>query len=134
MTLTPEERANLCNAAQEAAKSAYAKYSNFRVGAAVLAGDQIYIGVNVENASYGLTICAERVALCSAIAQGERAFRAIAVACIDADPNLGLRSLVPCGNCRQVIAELAETAEIIICGSDKSFALSDLLPLHFKLD
>lgn len=133
MKLTAEERSLLCEAASNAAKSAYAKYSGFRVGAAVLSGEKTYIGVNVENASYGSTICAERVALTSAVAQGEREFRAIAVACIDAEENLGLQSMMPCGICRQVIAELAENAEIIICGADKVFTLSDVLPMPFKL-
>ena len=85
--------------ALEARQSAYAPYSQYRVGAAVIAADgAIVVGCNVENASYGATICAERVALTSAIAQGKRQFLALAVA-------TGNGSF-PCGLCRQVMAEL----------------------------
>ncbi|MGK7876849.1 MAG: cytidine deaminase [Xenococcaceae cyanobacterium] len=134
MKLTLEEKQNLCHAARQAAKSAYAPYSRFRVGSAILGKKGVYIGTNVENASYGLSLCAERSALATAISQGEREFRAIAVACIDAEKEQEIQSRVPCGACRQWIAELAETAEIIICGANnQSFCLEELMPMSFQL-
>ena len=86
--------------AREAATRAYAPYSQFRVGAAVEdASGNVYVGCNVENASYGLTVCAERIAIFAALAAGaQRPFAAIAVACLDGECS-------PCGACRQVISE-----------------------------
>ncbi|MGH2414502.1 MAG: cytidine deaminase, partial [Microcystaceae cyanobacterium] len=133
LTLTLEEKQNLCQKAQQVAQLAYAPYSKFRVGAAILGWKNIYVGTNVENASYGLSLCAERSALATAIAQGERNFRAIAIACIDAKNEQDIQRMVPCGACRQWIAELATTAEIIICGANHSFCLEDLLPMSFQL-
>jgi cytidine deaminase len=133
MKLTPESRQKLCQAAIDAAKLAYAPYSKFRVGAAVLCQEKIYIGTNVENASYGLSLCAERSAIAAAITGGEREIQAIAVACIDAANSQDMRSLVPCGACRQWLAELTPTAAIIICGAERTFFLEDLLPLSFRL-
>jgi cytidine deaminase len=89
----------LIEAALRARESAYAPYSRFRVGAAVLAEEQIFTGCNVENASFGLTICAERAAVFAAVAAGAREIRALAVA----TENGG----TPCGACRQVLAEFA---------------------------
>jgi cytidine deaminase len=131
--LSTQEKEKLCQAARDVAKLASAPYSQFRVGAAILGEKGIYVGTNVENASYGLALCAERSAFASAIAQGERKFQAIAIACIDSPNPNDLQSMMPCGACRQWIAELAETAEIIICGSDHIFSLEDLLPLSFRL-
>jgi cytidine deaminase len=132
--LSSQEREKLCQAAREVARLAYAPYSKFRVGAAILGENGIYVGTNVENASYGLTLCAERSAFASAIARGERKFQAIAIACIDAPNPEEIESITPCGACRQWIAELAATAEIIICGCDRSFGIEDLLPLSFRLE
>ncbi len=87
--------------ARAAAERAYAPYSSFRVGAALLCADgAVVTGCNVENRSYGLTICAERSALGRAIAEGRRSFVALAVFCADAD-----YAVSPCGACRQVISE-----------------------------
>ncbi|MBR4159777.1 MAG: cytidine deaminase [Spirochaetia bacterium] len=105
----------LISSASEAALKAYAPYSNFRVGAAVLADDgNIYTGVNVENRSYGLTICAERNAIFHGVAMGMKSIKAVAIFSPDSeDP------LPPCGACRQVITEFsAPDAVVICCGSN----------------
>ena len=128
--LTGGEREELLRAASEVAGKAYAPYSNFRVGTAVLGERATYTGVNVENASYGLAICAERAALAAAIAAGEKKIRGIAIACVDAsaDSSAGL----PCGACRQWILELAPRAEILILGKNRSFRIEELLPRPFQ--
>ena len=97
----------------EAAKNAYAPYSHFRVGAALLLDDgYVVTGVNVENRSYGLTNCAERTAIFSAVAMGKKNFTAIAIATPDADYPVG-----PCGACRQVISEFMKPEAPVIFGS-----------------
>nr|WP_298681187.1 cytidine deaminase [uncultured Treponema sp.] len=99
--------------AMEAAKNAYAPYSHFRVGAALLLDDGCVVtGVNVENRSYGLTNCAERTAVFSAVAMGKKNFTAIAIATPDADYPVG-----PCGACRQVISEFMKPEAPVIFGS-----------------
>ncbi|SFM19002.1 cytidine deaminase [Desulfomicrobium norvegicum] len=121
--------------AASAAEQAYAPYSGFRVGAAVLCGrGAIYRGANIENASLGLCTCAERVALASAYAAGERDIIAIAVACVDAPQDAPLEQRMPCGACRQWIRELAPHAAIIIPGAERSFSIRELMPLAFSLD
>jgi len=132
-TLDRRERETLIGDARTAAANAYAPYSNFRVGAAVLGRRARYVGTNVENTSYGLTLCAERSALAAAVAAGDRDIRGIAVACIDALPKNGLWERVPCGACRQWILELAPRAEILIAGERQSFRITDLLPKPFRL-
>ena len=103
------QQKKLVRAARRARTRAYAPFSRFRVGAAVeTRRGRIYAGCNVESATYGLTLCAERVALFSAVAAGERAFRRIAVV---ADTN---RLTPPCGACRQIIWELCGDAEVIL--------------------
>ena len=104
---------NLFEQAMEAAKNAYAPYSHFRVGAALLLDDgSVVTGVNVENRSYGLTNCAERTAVFSAVAMGKKNFTAIAIATPDADYPVG-----PCGACRQVISEFMKPEAPVIFGS-----------------
>ena len=126
----------LCNRACEVAENAYAPYSGFRVGAAVMTDRGVFSGTNVENASYGLGFCAERAALAAAVTAGAKRIKAIAVACIDAT-GPPMESRMPCGSCRQWIAELAPAAKIFICdvgnGVDKEFALEELLPHWFRL-
>ncbi|MCC7369700.1 MAG: cytidine deaminase [Chloroflexi bacterium] len=119
--------------ARAAAERAYVPYSKFRVGAAVTVGSQTFQGCNVENASYGLTVCAERVALFTAVAAGYPRVERLAVSCVDASPDLGPDGRMPCGACRQVMAELMGTdAEVIVDGAG-TFRVSDLLPRAFTL-
>ena len=126
-------RCSLVKAAREAAAMAYCPYSRFRVGAAVECEDGgIVYGCNVENASYGLTICAERNALFAAIAMGSVPV-AIAVSCPDAPPDSPPSSRMPCGACRQVMAEfLPDDAPVYIDGVG-TMALGDLIPAAFRL-
>jgi cytidine deaminase len=116
-------------AARAAVRQAYAPYSKFRVGAAVLAGSgKIYRGCNVENASYGLCNCAERTAIFNAVAAGERTVRAVVVYTPTAQPT------APCGACRQVINEFGPAATVIsVCESTARLetSLAALLPAAF---
>ena len=126
--LTDELRQKLIETALVARQWAYAPYSNYKVGAAVLtASGKIYDGVNVESAAYPTSMCAERVAIFKAVSEGERQFVAIAVA----TKNGG----APCGGCRQVIAEFGlDTLVIITDGVGKvvqEVSISDLLPGAF---
>jgi cytidine deaminase len=117
--------------AREAAQRAYAPYSRFRVGAALEdANGELYVGCNVENASYGLTICAERNAIFAAIgASATRPFRTLAVACIDASAG----GCSPCGACRQVIAEHFLADALISVDGLGAFTARQLLPHAFRL-
>jgi cytidine deaminase len=104
------------------------------VGAAVLGAHTIHSGTNVENASYGLALCAERSALAAAIAASDLPVRALAVACIDALQNTSSGALMPCGACRQWLAELAPDAIVLISGTPRDYTVSELLPLPFVLE
>jgi cytidine deaminase len=119
--------------AASVAVHAYAPYSGFRVGAAVLGERGKYLGTNVENACGGLGICAERTAISAAIAAGERRILAVAVACIDAMPGHGIDERLPCGGCRQWLAELAPDAKIVVLGSETIYTVEELLPNPFRL-
>lgn len=122
----------LLAAAREAAQFASAPYSHFPVGAALEADDgRIYRGCNIESASYGLTVCAERVAIFSAIASGARPLR-LAVTCLKGDPS-DPTSLTPCGACRQVMLDqMGPDAEILVDGIGR-FTVAKLLPEGFRL-
>jgi len=111
-------------AAWHARESAYAPYSHFAVGAALLTADgRVFTGCNVENLSYGLTQCAERTAICSAVAAGEREFAALAVVADTAVP------ISPCGACRQVMAEFGVRRVILANRAERmEFTLEELLP------
>jgi cytidine deaminase len=123
------EHDTLVTAARVARDNAYAPFSNFRVGAAVRAkSGRIFSGCNVENAVYGLTLCAERVAIFKAISEGERGFDAIAVV---ADTET---LTPPCGACRQVLWELCGDAEVVLAnlqGKTERYRMSALLPKPF---
>jgi cytidine deaminase len=111
-------------------EKAYAPYSRFTVGAALLGkSGRVYTGCNVENASYGLSVCAERVALYKAVSEGEREFEAIAV--------VTEKGVSPCGACRQVLSEFGEGIRIIVAdvyGNYRIFTLKELLPSAFKAE
>ena len=126
-------REELLVIAREAALRAHCPYSHFRVGAAVVAGGKIYVGVNVEISSYGLTLCAERSALAAAISDAARPVTQVAVACIDAPLEASLGERTPCGACRQWLADLAPDAVIYIDGVQRDFSVADLLPHAFGL-
>jgi len=127
-------RRQLFELARRAARMAYCPYSHFHVGAALLGDDGFFVtGANVENASYGLTLCAERVAIAAAVAAGMRRLRALAVACVDSLPDAPQTTRMPCGACRQVIAEFATPqTEIFIDGVGQR-TLEELLPGAFTL-
>ena len=118
---------DLVKRAIEARLRAYVPYSRFPVGAALLTrSGKIYTGCNVENASYGLTVCAERIAIWKAVSEGETEFEALAVA-----TNIGGS---PCGACRQVMAEFAPDMPVLIAdlkGQTTELSVGDLLPLAF---
>jgi cytidine deaminase len=120
----------LLASAREVRANAYAPYSNFQVGAALLAEDgRVFTGVNVENASYGLTTCAERTAVVRAIAEGARAFRAVAVVGPEDDV-----ACPPCGSCRQILHEVGAEMVVVTAGADGAplqTALAELLPGAF---
>jgi cytidine deaminase len=123
----------LVYAARDAARHAYVPYSDFRVGAAVLCSDGTVVpGCNVENASYGLSNCAERTAMFTAIATGRRDFVALAVSCIDGDPT-SPATLMPCGACRQVIVELLPLDAPIAIDQVGIATVESLLPDAFRL-
>jgi len=122
----------LLSAARAAALSAHCPYSRFRVGAAVRASGRVFTGGNIENASYGLTVCAERCAIFRAVGEGVRAIDAVAVSCIDAVGGPpGAR--MPCGACRQVLAEFMGPEGTVIVDGVGVFRLSELLPTPFAL-
>jgi len=129
MSLTREQRDRLVAAARAVRENAYAPASKFLVGASLLTSDdRVFVGCNVENASYGLTICAERAAICAAIAQGARKVLAVAVATDLDEPAR------PCGACRQVLAEFGADMQVLLVGRGAEvvvMTLAQLLPEPF---
>jgi cytidine deaminase len=119
----------LAEKAIEAKNYSLPKYSNFHVGAALLAeNEKIFLGGNIETSSYSLAICAERTALFKAISEGERKFKAIAIASDDPD------YCPPCGSCRQVMNDLCGDIDVVLVNQKKELKilkLSDLLPFPF---
>ena len=129
MTLSKEKKNDLVRIANEVRKWAYVPYSNYPVGAALLTtSGRVYDGVNVENAAYPVTICAERTAIFKAVSQGEKDFSAIAVV----TRNGGM----PCGSCRQVMAEFSPDMDVIVADEtgeiQSEMKLSNLLPGAFR--
>jgi cytidine deaminase len=125
--MTNAQRKQLIETALAARKNAYAPYSDFRVGAATLtASGQIYGGCNIENASYGLTICAERVSIVAAVAAGERELIALAVA----TPG----GASPCGACRQFAAEFRHDLLLLIVDADNPDKIRETNLLHLLPD
>lgn len=125
----------LCRLAVEAREKAYAPYSGFRVGAALLAkSGKVYLGSNIENAAYTPTVCAERTAFFKAVSEGETEFFAIAVAGGNGDKVGG--AFPPCGVCRQVMAEFCDGDFKILTvtgdGMFEEYTLTELLPLAFS--
>lgn len=121
----------LIKISKKAAEKAYAPYSNFKVGAALLCKDgTVYTGCNIENASYGACNCAERTAIFKAVSEGQKDFEAIAIT-----SSTGFFTY-PCGICRQVMSEFSSNIKVILCEDDKepiSITLEKLLPYSFKL-
>ena len=131
MTIDPEAEDSLVAAAQRVRDNAYAPYSGFAVGAALLTADgRVFTGCNVENASYGLTVCAERHAVAAAVAAGARDFRALALVTPSSPP------ASPCGACRQVLAEFGQLTLVLANpdGERHRTTLSELLPRAFRGD
>jgi cytidine deaminase len=122
------EEKDLVAAAREVREHAHAPYSGFRVGAAVLAASgRVYVGCNVENASFGATVCAERNAIGAAVAAGEREISAVAVFTEADTPTM------PCGLCRQVILEFGPRARVVAAtpGAERRTTMAELLPEPF---
>ncbi|MBR4465794.1 cytidine deaminase [bacterium] len=132
--MDPKTAQELVNQAIEAREKAYAPYSKFKVGAAILTKNgTVFLGCNIENASYGATICAERSAVCNMIANGGADPIVIAI-CYNEE-----EFAVPCGICRQVLSEFSPKGDLVILmaktdGSYQETALSALLPSSFKLN
>ena len=129
MKQNKEKYFQLLQIAKDFSKNSYSPYSKFKVGAAVLCeDDKVFGGTNIENASYGLSMCAERVALFSAIANGAQKIKAIAI-------YTSKGNTTPCGACRQVIAEFSNNADIIYNTKDNTVKIekiSSLLPKSFN--
>jgi cytidine deaminase len=131
MKLDQEQKVDLVRIANQVRKWAYAPYSKYLVGAAVLTDSgRVYDGVNIENAAYPVTVCAERVAIFKAVSNGEKEFQAIAVV----TKNGGM----PCGSCRQVMAEFSPEMLVIIADENEIIKtekkVNDLLPGAFRAD
>jgi cytidine deaminase len=128
MTTADFDREELISAAQAARARAYAPYSGYEVGAALLGkSGQVYTGCNVENAVYPLCTCAERAAIVKAVSEGERAFAALAVA----TENGG----APCGSCRQILREFGKETVVLIAdasGAYRETSVAELLPDSFS--
>ena len=125
----------LLQLAEKARENAYAPYSHFKVGAALLCvNGKVYTGCNIESASYGATVCAERTAICKAVSEGERQFAAIAV--VGAAEGQKGAFCAPCGICRQLLSEFCDSDMPVILGDENSYkvyTLGELLPLSFIL-
>lgn len=136
MDISSSDISGLLDAARESAADAYAPYSKYRVGSAVLSDKGIFRGFNIENASSPLGICAERAALTNAITNGAKSIHAIAVWCLDATVSKEAainNETMPCAACLQWFVELAPSAVVITNGSSRIFTVAELLPYPFRL-
>ncbi len=133
MITTSDDNPNLLTAARAAGRRAYCPYSQFPVGAAVDTDIGLFTGCNVENASYGLAVCAERVALFTAIAAGAKRIDHLAVSCLNAGESDPPGSRMPCGACRQVITEFMAADALVTVDGAGVWKVADLLPLAFQL-
>ena len=133
-SLSEADHRKLLTLARDMRKNAWAPYSNFKVGAAVLTAKNhlFFTGCNVENASYGLTMCAERVAIFKAISEGETNFLALAIS-VEIEKTSSDAERMPCGACRQVMSEFMKPNSIVLVDGVGSFLLQDLLPQAFRL-
>lgn len=125
------DKLELINCAKEAMKNSYSPYSKFAVGSALLAkSGKIYLGCNIENASYGASNCAERTAIFKAVSEGEKEFERIAIVSSSNDYTY------PCGICRQVLSEFMPEGEVILYNEKdiKTIKVKDLLPHAFSLE
>jgi cytidine deaminase len=129
--LVPDDE--LVLAAREAATRAYVPYSRFRVGAALAGPFGVIRGCNVENASYGMAICAERTALVSAVAAGHRDFHRIAIALPDSPPGSPPTAFMPCGACRQFLAEFVGADFPVLIDGVGEFRFDEIFPFPFVL-
>ena len=130
---TPADLQQLLLSSRKAARSSYSPYSAFPVGAAVLGADgRTYSGCNVENASYGLSICAERNAIFQAVAAGNRRIQAIAMTCLKGDTKQP-DTLMPCGACRQVMVEFMDRDAPVLVDGLRTFTLRQLFPRAFRI-
>ena len=134
MLNTPDDKQTLLTAAREAGARAYCPYSRFPVGAAVETDIGRFTGCNIENASYGLAVCAERVALFSAVAAGAKRIDHLAVSCLAAEDSDAPGSRMPCGACRQVITEFMRPDAMVTVDGAGIWRVADLLPLAFQLE
>lgn len=133
MPLPIAEDDALIAAARAAAQKAYVPYSRFRVGAALAGPFGVICGCNVENASFGMTICAERTAIVSAVAAGHRRFQRLAIALPDSPPGSPPAAFMPCGACRQVLAEFVGPDFPVLIDQVGEFSFAELFPNPFVL-
>jgi cytidine deaminase len=129
--ITEKERQNLIRQAMDIRQHAYAPYSKYKVGAALLStSGRVFTGVNIENAAYSVTICAERTAVFKAVSEGDRSFSAVAIVTDDGGS--------PCGSCRQVLSEFGLDTRVLLLNGDgellREQSVSDLLPGAFTSD
>ena len=134
MLSATQTESTLLEAARNAARQAYCPYSDFPVGAAVDTDLGRFIGCNIENASYGLAVCAERVALFTAVAAGATRIDHLAVSCLKAGDTDPPGSRMPCGACRQVITEFMSPDATVTVDGAGVWRVADLLPQAFQLD
>lgn len=125
--------AKLVAAAREVADRAYVPYSRFRVGAALAGPFGVICGCNVENASYGVGICAERTAIVSAVAAGHRSFDRIAISLPDSPPDAPPTAFMPCGACRQFLAEFVGPDFAVLIDGVGEFRFDEIFPYPFVL-